>query len=674
MGISNSKAETCEALRLCKERKKFIKQAIDSRYNLAAAHVVYVESLQNIGIALRKFAEREVILDSSSITYAEKPPPPPPSPPQIDHNGATGGGGDQSDSPSPSPLPDVSLNYMKSSGAGVVTVNVNPSKSSNCNKIYVDDVENPSFTMSPPQPPPPPPRFSWDYFDPTEGSFRFMSQERFQVNSVDTNVHDQFPDQDADLGEFNTPPESVKKDQNPHFDDNNLVANEANGVAENECDLNDGCLSEEETEDTSELVVHGSKDFVLGIKEIENHFIRASKAGNEVSRMLEANKIQFSYSDAKGNSTSTGSSLALLTCFRGETSLVLHEPQQTAKVITWKRSMSSRSSSSLHPPSTPTKNDNENNFMEEFCMIAGSHSSTLERLYAWERKLYDEVKASESIRKEYDRKCDQLRHQFAKDLKPHVIDKTRAMTKDLHSRIWVALHTVDSISKRIEKIRDEELQPQLVELIQGLIKMWKSMLECHHAQHKTISSSHHFTISRTQIHQNESKNQILIELQHEIECFALSFTDLIKCYTSYINSINNWLQNCITQPKERAKSRRVFSPRRAVAPPIFVICRDWLAGVRALPAQKLSDAIKDLVSHVHRVSMEEFEKKEMDVENGEVMGLDLSKIHVGLTKVLDRLTKFSEESLKMYEEIKENSETAGSVYLNYRPPMRAFSV
>jgi hypothetical protein len=48
-----------------------------------------------------------------------------------------------------------------------------------------------------------------------------------------------------------------------------------------------------------------------------------------------------------------------------------------------------------------------------------------------------------------------------------VIDKTRAVVKDLHSQIRVAIHSVDSISKRIEKIRDEELQPQLVELIQG---------------------------------------------------------------------------------------------------------------------------------------------------------------------------------------------------------------
>jgi hypothetical protein len=39
--------------------------------------------------------------------------------------------------------------------------------------------------------------------------------------------------------------------------------------------------------------------------------------------------------------------------------------------------------------------------------------------------------------------------------------------KDLHSRVSVAIQAVDVISKRIEKIRDGELQPQLVELIQG---------------------------------------------------------------------------------------------------------------------------------------------------------------------------------------------------------------
>ncbi|KAI3669266.1 hypothetical protein L6452_40494 [Arctium lappa] len=629
MGVSNSKAETCEALRLCKERKKFMKQAIDSRYNLAAAHVVYLQSLGNIGIALRKFAESEFPLESSSKTPS----------PQIGCNGATGQSG--------SPPPNVRLSYMKSGVAAAVTVNLNPSKISNSNKVYVDDVESLSFTMSPPPPPPPPPPLSWDYFHPRDGSFRFMGHDGFEVNFNDTS--------DKDV----TPPGSVK---------NNLT--DANGT-----DSKDGCLP---TEDPSEFMMsHRAKDFVWSIKEIENYFLRASKSGNEVLRMLEANKIQISYSEAKG--TSTPSSLSILTCFRGDTPLFLHEPPHTPKVITWKRS-----ASSLNPAGTASSDDddnNENNFVEEFCMIAGRHSSTLDRLYAWERKLYDEVKASESIRKEYDQTCDQLRHQFAKDLKPHVMDKTRAVAKDLHSRMRVALHTVDSISKRIEKMRDDELQPQLVELIQGLIRMWKSMLECHHAQYITSSLAYHSKISKTATHHDESKNQITVVLQHAMECFGSSFADLVNSYSSYIESINGWLHNCIIQPKERVKNRRAFSPRRAVAPPIFVICRDWSTGFRSLPSQKLGDAIKDLLSHICRLSVEELENKRISTtENGEEMKnvdvtiSNLNTIHSGLTKVLDRLTKFSEASLKMYEDMKQNSETFGNVYSNYRAPPRAYSI
>lgn len=65
------------------------------------------------------------------------------------------------------------------------------------------------------------------------------------------------------------------------------------------------------------------------------------------------------------------------------------------KIISWKRTASIRSTSSRNPLATSSKediDDSGSDFIEEFCMIAGSHSSTLDRLYAWERKLYDEVK------------------------------------------------------------------------------------------------------------------------------------------------------------------------------------------------------------------------------------------------------------------------------------------
>lgn len=47
------------------------------------------------------------------------------------------------------------------------------------------------------------------------------------------------------------------------------------------------------------------------------------------------------------------------------------------------------------------------------------------------------------------------------------MDKTRAAVKDLYARILVAIRSAESISKKIEKLRDEELQPQIIELLKG---------------------------------------------------------------------------------------------------------------------------------------------------------------------------------------------------------------
>lgn len=73
------------------------------------------------------------------------------------------------------------------------------------------------------------------------------------------------------------------------------------------------------------------------------------------------------------------------------------------------------------------------------------------------------------VRRDYDMKCKILRQLESNGESSHKIDKTRAVVKDLHSRIRVAIHRIDSISKRIEELRDEELQPQLEELIEGYV-------------------------------------------------------------------------------------------------------------------------------------------------------------------------------------------------------------
>ncbi|XP_071913892.1 protein ROLLING AND ERECT LEAF 2 isoform X1 [Coffea arabica] len=733
MGVTNSKEGRSEALRLCKERTRFIKRAIDSRYALAAAHVAYVESLRNIGNALRRYAEAEALIESSiptSATELEKTPShssylsPSPS-----HIGGVSGSPVLNGSPlSP---PNARISYMMSGGTSAVTVRMIPNLPRN---MYVGDDEY----VTPPPPPPPPPESgsSWDFFDPIDDSesFRFVGDNNLPLDFDDVKMHGVVGEKHVGFNSNNemdevfvTPKSKVQsnsklvlyngnssipqrtqsspqpvvdtevKDMNIESKRNGSVGTSVGKTGSEQLISRrdksavgkDVCT---DREDPSEFITHRAKDFLPSIKDIEHWFSKASESGKGISRMLEANKIQVGYAEAKGKATVAVYLASFKTaCCQGKNANVSDDPEQHAtKIITWKRTTSSRSSSSRNPLTKDDNDGSSSDFMEEYCMAAGSHSSTLDRLYAWERKLYDEVKASESIQKEYDRKCNQLRHQSAKDLSAQVIDKTRAVVKHLHSRITVALHAVDSISKRIERLRDDELLPQLLELIQGrLIWMWKWMLECHYTQYITISLAYHSKTSGGTA-QGDAHKDIMLQLLHEVECFGLSFADWINSLTSYVEALNSWLQNCILQPQEGYKGRRVFSPRPVLAPPIFVLCRELSAGIKCLPSQELSDAIRaflsDLRHSIGHQADEPAQKENMPEagNNGELecnndekiddRSANLNCLQTSLAKVLDSLTKFSEASQKMYEDVKQKSLTAINAYYNYKPPPRSHTI
>jgi len=77
--------------------------------------------------------------------------------------------------------------------------------------------------------------------------------------------------------------------------------------------------------------------------------------------------------------------------------------------------------------------------------------------------------SGERIRIAYEKKCKQLRNFDAKGEDPSCADKARAAIRDLDTQITVSIHSVEAISRRIETLRDEELYPQLLELVQGYV-------------------------------------------------------------------------------------------------------------------------------------------------------------------------------------------------------------
>lgn len=710
MGSSPSKAGGEDALVMCKERLRRIRRAIDSRDALSAAHLSYTQSLRSVGTALRRHAESSsVSTPESSLSISEAGRSPSHSSmasPSPSRAAAENAGSPMQHRGGHLASPLARVHCMRAAGTAPLTFTVDPSAA--------EFVEQESLVSAYVPPPPPPLPSEWDFFDGAGGA----TSNNVDGLTLDFNRLKGLRESwEAELVPLSEEPanRSVRMHSVSEIDDDSVVpkretkatqrgVNKTSGSADASASseqalgkVEEGDTKKEsrtDTEDPSEFITHRAKDFVSSMKEIELRFIRAAEAGNEVSRMLETKKIRLDIC-AKVQGSPGKPSARFVSAFRVCCNRQILLNQETAhhvsNVVTWKRSVSSLSSSSKSRLTTSMiqddVDDSNNDFVEEFAMVSGSHSSTLDRLHAWERKLYDEIKASENVRKTYDEKCNLLRNQFARGLNAELIDKTRAVVKDLHSRVSVAIQAVDVISKRIEKIRDGELQPQLVELIQGLIRMWKAMLECHHKQFITISLAYHVK-SSTSMQQGEHYRQATMHLWNEMDCFSSTFNIWITAQKAYVEALNAWLQKCILQPPQdrRRRKRKVsFPPRQALSPPIFVLCNDWLVMMEALPTDELCKSIKDVMqllrdsienqtdktkmrSEPHSVSESQecgmLENNEQEASGGvaAVEGLQ-SK----LTTVLDRLTKFSEASLKRHEELKQNYENAYDAYKTVSP-------
>lgn len=763
MGASSSRPEEDKALQLCRERKKFVRQALDGRCSLAATHVTYIASLKIIGNALRRFVETEVPIESSLQTSTTATPElfaltekslsqfSFSSPSQSQRVGAAV---KFSPSHSPPTSGQYKTNHMKIKGTFSRKVEEKPSvpvtgsvTSSNTPKNtippFVNRTETSPFDTStlPPETPP------WDYFGlfhPIDNDFSsqegrrsnqgleeaddiWKRREEENIPELEDEEEKASPLERQDFqeseDEFDEPSTEmlVRRFENVNRTADHVavsassampsaksVASETevlNGVKHNSPELspiratNSGVgssaiPSDKKTEFVKEDGTENKalpKDLISCMKDIESLFVKASESGEEVPRMLEANKFHFR-PIFPGKERESMTSVLLKTCFScgDDPSQVQEEPAQTTtKYLTWHRTTSSRSSSSRNPLGANTREDMEdltNNLFDNFCMNAGSHASTLDRLYAWERKLYDEVKASEIVRRAYDQKRKLLRGLESNGESSHKIDKTRAIVKDLHSRIGVAIHRIDSISRKIEDLRDKELQPQLEELIEGLRRMWEVMYECHKNQLQIISvafsnSAHPKVSSQSE---SDSHRQSTVHLEYELNALSSSFTKWIGSQETYVQALNGWLFKCVLlQQKSTSKRKRRMQPPplRNYGPPIYVTCGVWLDLLHNLPTKEVADSINGLAAEIaHFLPRQEKNQGRprqaagnsdsgdnlLRVEVSEDLITGFDRLRSSLVGFLGQLNNFAGCSVKMFTDLQTSIQEAKSSYVQPR--------
>ncbi|PIN09453.1 hypothetical protein CDL12_17967 [Handroanthus impetiginosus] len=315
------------------------------------------------------------------------------------------------------------------------------------------------------------------------------------------------------------------------------------------------------------------------------------------------------------------------------------------QAITW-RSTSSRSSSckslvASGSKSSSTWTEFTNDLFDDYGgMASGSHSLTLGRLYAWEKKLYEEVKDGDSIRRIYGRKCSQLRNQDAKGEEGITVDKTRAAVKDLYSRILVSIRSAETISNRIEKLRDEELEPQIRELLQGMMRTWKIMLESHGIQNKIIFEVKTSTCPSYGKFCNESHRLATLQLETELVNWRACFAEYIAAQKGYIEALHGWLSKFVPPEVDfYSRDTASSSPSRSNGPPLLTLCHDWLHSMNKLPGKAVLLAIKSCVKDVRALWLQQGEEQ-LQKRIVDSLSKELHKKTLAFQKAENRISEF----------------------------------
>ncbi|GFY94566.1 hypothetical protein Acr_09g0010120 [Actinidia rufa] len=581
MGCVASKLEEEEqVVSICRERKHHLKLAVERRYVLADAHCRYCQALYGVSAAIRLFVARHSSPSSPFlITY---PPPSPPKESNVVSNPLF-----LQQTPSE---PTKAAIGCESCGSSTSSESSEEEREEKMERGGGEQGFGYFYMQMPPSMPSLQTDFGWDFFNPFDGVRPEIISGYNRNSDDDLRV----VREEEGIPELEEEGERVEGEKKVILSEGN---DNAAGHEEREVEVVRSVDNVNQREQKGLTVIDTpvkGRELLEALNDIEDHFIRAYDSGKDVSRMLEVNRmhLQSGLEEIKENST------------------------KLIQAIAW-RSTSSRSSSCKSLVASSSKSSSTwtefNNDLFDDCggMDSGSHSLTLGRLYAWEKKLYEEVKTGDSTWKAYERKCNQLRNQDARGDDGLSVDKTRAAVKDLYSRILVAIRSAESISKRIEKLRDEELQPQIMELLQGLMRTWEVMLESHEIQNKIMFEVKSYTCPTYGKFCNNTHQLATLQLEAELQNWRAQFIEYIAAQKSYIDALHGWLSKFVIPEVEfYSKGRSSAPPIRSNGPPLLVICHDWLASTEKLPDKAVSVSMKSFGKDIRALWVQQGEEQE----------------------------------------------------------------
>ncbi|XP_024527700.1 nitrate regulatory gene2 protein [Selaginella moellendorffii] len=242
------------------------------------------------------------------------------------------------------------------------------------------------------------------------------------------------------------------------------------------------------------------------------------------------------------------------------------------------------------------------------CNYGWSQALTLERLSAWELKLYEEVKALNSIDADFNKKRKLLCKYDVNRVHDETVDRTRADVKAIENQMSVAVQAMEATAAAVQKITNEELHYQLLELVQGLADMWKSIQDCHERQRAAVLD---LRLPRGAAAKeiNPGQRKTAQKLQLALLSWSFSLNELITKEKEYISSIMQWLKASISKlNKLHSLSRKKSRVMHLAIPEIYFLCQEWEKSLNDLSKERSGQVIRKLTVAASKIEWYQMEQ------------------------------------------------------------------
>ncbi|KAB1204481.1 hypothetical protein CJ030_MR8G028123 [Morella rubra] len=315
---------------------------------------------------------------------------------------------------------------------------------------------------------------------------------------------------------------------------------------------------------------------ILG--ELDDHFLKASQSAQEVSKMLEATRLHYhsNFADNRGH---------------------IDHSARVMRVITWNKSFRGITNGE------GGKDDFDSEEHE-------THASVLDKLLAWEKKLYEEVKQGELMKLEYQRKVALLNKQRKRNVTGESLEKTKAAVSHLHTGYIVDMQSMDSTVLEVNRLRDEQLYPKLVSLVDGMAKMWGSMCAHHDSQLILVTNLKSLDIEHAPRETTKHHCDRTVQLSKVVQEWQSQFEKLVSHQKQYVRALNSWLKlNLI--PIESSLKEKISSPPRVQHPPIQALLHSWHDHLEKLPDELVKSAIASFAAVIQTMILHQEEEMKL---------------------------------------------------------------